>query len=80
MFTELLIPALAAGAKTSADGYSRVVATSSAGAHLFAVDFDALKDGPARRKLGSQLLYHQSKFVRLILTRPLKNGSLRIGS
>ena len=30
---------------------------------MFTVDFDALRDGPVRRKLGSQTLYFQSKFV-----------------
>lgn len=67
LFTELLVPALAAGAHSTADKHSRIVTTSSAGAHMFTVDFDALKDGPVRRKLVSQTLYFQSKFVSALL-------------
>ena len=56
--------ALAAGAESSPDKHSRVVTTSSAGAHMFTVDFDSLKDGPVRRKMSPIKLYFQSKFVR----------------
>ena len=67
LFTELLLPALQAGAKSSADGYSRVVTTSSSGAHLAgAIKWDTFKDCPARTKLGTQALYFQSKLVRRI--------------
>lgn len=62
-FTELLLPALTAGAKTSPDGYARVVTTSSSGAHLGTIDWDTFKDGPARQKKGSNALYFQSKLV-----------------
>ncbi|TCD68603.1 hypothetical protein EIP91_010394 [Steccherinum ochraceum] len=69
LFTELLLPALAAGAQSSPDHHSRIVATSSAGAHMATVDFDSLKDGPARRKLSPELLYWQSKFLNAIVAR-----------
>lgn len=62
-FTKLLLPALLAGAKTSADGRSRIVNTSSL-MHLFAgLDFNTLRDGPARKRAGIQTLYSQSKNV-----------------
>jgi retinol dehydrogenase-12 len=65
-FTKLLLPTLIATAKTSPEGKARIVNTSSMG-HLFAtnIDFNTLKDGPARRKTPSANLYNQSKFVSL---------------
>jgi len=69
MFTELLLPVLTAGAKSSPDKHSRIVATSSAGAHMFAVDFDTFKDGPARKKMDPQKLYFQSKFLNGVVAR-----------
>lgn len=65
-FTKLLIPLLLAGAKTSSDGKARVVNTSSSGS-LFTnkIDFNTLKDTPARKKKGAQMLYCQSKLVRI---------------
>lgn len=63
-FTKLLLPTLLAGAKSSPDGKARVVNTSSAAAMFVGnVDFNTLKDGPARKKKGSSLLYSQSKLV-----------------
>ena len=63
-FTMLLLPIListaaATGRKT------RVINTSSMG-HAFVdhIEYDAVKDGPKRRKLGTHKLYFQSKFVR----------------
>ena len=53
MLTELLVPALVEGAKTSSDHHSRVMMTSSAAANLVTISYDAIKDGPARRKLGT---------------------------
>ena len=63
-FTELLMPALLAGVQTSPDHHARIITTSSSGAYLNTVDFDALKDGPVRRKSNPVSLYAQSKFVR----------------
>lgn len=75
LFTELLTPALLAGTETSPDHHSRVVTTSSAAAMLDTIYFDALKDGPARRKRGHQL-YAQSKFGNVVVARqvPKRHG------
>ncbi|KAG8913146.1 hypothetical protein FRC00_002931 [Tulasnella sp. 408] len=66
-FTLLLIPELAAGAKSSPDRKARVVNVSSGGVYLNhwgLLDWKALEtDGVAeRRKLGSVMLYNQSKY------------------
>ena len=63
-FTELLMPALVAGAKTSPDHHARVVTTSSSGAYAETLHFDTFKDGPARKKMSTEQLYYQSKHVR----------------
>lgn len=53
-----------ATAKTTSDGKTRIVTTSSAG-HLFGrLDFNTFKDSPERRKRAVNTLYSQSKFVR----------------
>ncbi|GJE89086.1 NAD(P)-binding protein [Phanerochaete sordida] len=63
-FTELLLPALREGAKSSPDGYARVVSTSSSAAHLAKpIVWDAFRDHPARTKLGTINLYAQSKLL-----------------
>ena len=63
-FTKLLLPVLAQAAKNSPDGHSRVVNTSSSAHELIStINFDTLKDSPARQKLGSWNLYFQSKLV-----------------
>ena len=63
-FTTLLIPALLAGAKSSPDGKARVVNTSSFASLLTSgVNFNTLKDTPARKKLTPSSLYAQSKLV-----------------
>jgi len=61
-FTKLLLPTLLAGAKTSPDAKARIVNTSSSG-HMFtgAIDFNTFREGPARTKKGTQILYAQSK-------------------
>ncbi|KAH8101379.1 NAD-P-binding protein [Cristinia sonorae] len=69
LFQELLLPALAAGVSSSPDKHTRIVTTSSGAAHLFAVDFDTLKDGVKRRKLSSVHLYAQSKFLNAVVAR-----------
>ena len=66
LFTKLLIPALLAGKETSPDKHARVISTSSSGAYFYTLNFDTFKDGPARKKLGTQRLYAQSKFVRYV--------------
>lgn len=62
-FTELLLPALLEGAKSSKDSKARVVNTSSVGAYLDTIHWDTFKDGPERRKLGTEALYNQSKLA-----------------
>ena len=62
-FTELLMPALIAGAATSPDHHARVITTSSSGAYGETLHFETFKDGPARRKMTTEKLYYQSKHV-----------------
>lgn len=57
------MPALVAGRSSAPNGYSRVVSTSSLSALNFTIKWEALKDGPARKKLSTDNLYCQSKFV-----------------
>ncbi|KAI0792827.1 NAD(P)-binding protein [Abortiporus biennis] len=68
-FTELLMPALFAGKETSPDGYARVITTSSSGAYFDTLHFETFKDGPERKKLGTQSLYFQSKFGNVVVAR-----------
>ncbi|KAI0631524.1 NAD-P-binding protein [Trametes polyzona] len=70
--TQLLLPLLIASAKTSPDGKARVINTSSMG-HTFisGIDFDTLRDGPARVKLGTIMLYSQSKFGNVVFSNEL---------
>ena len=67
--TKLLLPVLLRTARESPDGKSRVITTSSS-THMFAgpggIDWDTLRDGPKRRKMGVRTLYSQSKFVRML--------------
>ena len=58
--TELLMPALLEGVKTSSDKHVRVITTASSGAHLETIHWDSFKDGPGRKKLSTQQLYYQS--------------------
>ena len=62
-FTELLMPALFAGAQTSPDDHARVVTTASMAAYMQTLEYDTFRDGPARRALGTVKLYNQSKHV-----------------
>ena len=73
--TELLLPALAAGARASADQHARVVTTSSSGAYLGDIHFDAFRDSDARRRIHPEMLYFMSKLVRA----PRLPRSLRVG-
>ena len=61
--TELLMPALLEGVKTSPDHHARVVTTSSGGAYMSPLHWDTFKDGTARRKKTTEELYYQSKLV-----------------
>ncbi|KDR82946.1 hypothetical protein GALMADRAFT_238637 [Galerina marginata CBS 339.88] len=71
-FTKLLIPNLLAGAKSSADGKARVVNTSSFASRIAStVDFNTVKDSPARKKLGTQMLYCQSKLGNVLFSNEL---------
>ena len=63
LFTELLMPALIEGAKTSPDQHARVIIVSSSGAYAETLHWDTFKDTPERRKLTKQALYYQSKHV-----------------
>ena len=61
--TKLLLPTLLSMAETNGD--ARVVNTSCSGHSMVdTIDFNTLKDGPARRKLSPTALYGQSKLVR----------------
>ncbi|KAJ6617331.1 NAD(P)-binding protein [Mycena sp. CBHHK59/15] len=64
--TELLLPCLKAGAKTSSDHVSRVVNTSSQTHVLGGVNFEALTDTPTRSKMTPDALYAQSKFGNIV--------------
>jgi len=68
-FTELVMPALLAGKETSADQHARVITTSSSGAYMYTLNWESFRDGPARRKMGTMDLYHQSKFGNVIVAR-----------
>ncbi|EKM52468.1 uncharacterized protein PHACADRAFT_260896 [Phanerochaete carnosa HHB-10118-sp] len=67
-FTELLLPALQAGARSSPDGYARVATTSSSGAHIAKpVDWNTFREHPSRHKLGANSLYAQSKMLNAVV-------------
>ncbi|KZV86948.1 NAD(P)-binding protein [Exidia glandulosa HHB12029] len=71
-FTTLLVPALAAGARTSHDGKARIVVTASSVADFCrSFDFSVMKgsNDAARRKMGTQGLYIQSKFANIMLSK-----------
>jgi len=61
--TKLLLPTPIATAKSSLDGKVQVINTSSSLHLLSNLNYNTLKDGPARRKWLSLLLYCQSKYV-----------------
>ncbi|KIP08126.1 hypothetical protein PHLGIDRAFT_70021 [Phlebiopsis gigantea 11061_1 CR5-6] len=75
--TELLVLALAAGAKTSPDGHARVVTTSSSGAYFASgLQWETFKAHPNRHKMGPKALYFQSKLGNAIVAR---EGARRYG-
>ncbi|KAG6868971.1 hypothetical protein C0993_006493 [Termitomyces sp. T159_Od127] len=61
--TKLLLPTLLATARSSPDKHVRVLTTSSIMHYIGSLDFNTFKDGPARRRRGTELLYAQSKYV-----------------
>ncbi|KDQ11791.1 hypothetical protein BOTBODRAFT_162426 [Botryobasidium botryosum FD-172 SS1] len=71
-FTRLLISMLQATSKASPDGHARIIITSSSTA-LFTttIDWDTLRDTPARNKLGTRALYAQSKFGNVVVAQEL---------
>jgi len=69
--TMLLLPALLAAAKSSPELGGRVVNTSSVGHHFAGLDFNTFKDSPARKKIGTQLLYCQSKYGNVVFATEL---------
>ncbi|KIO29245.1 hypothetical protein M407DRAFT_70708 [Tulasnella calospora MUT 4182] len=71
-FTLCLLPALRQGVKSSSDGKARVVNTSSNGADLVnKIEFDALRDGAKRQKVGRVDLYNQSKLGNVVFSNEL---------
>nr|VWO99675.1 Alpha-crystallin (Acr) (14 kDa antigen) (16 kDa antigen) (HSP 16.3) (Nox16) [Ganoderma boninense] len=68
-FTELLMPALLAGVKSSPDQHARVVTTSSSGAYFDTLHWDTFKDTPERKKQTPQALYFQSKHGNVVVAR-----------
>ncbi|KAF9046618.1 hypothetical protein BJ165DRAFT_1179935 [Panaeolus papilionaceus] len=71
-FTKLLLPALLRGAKSSPDGKARVVNTSSSTSLLVSsVDFNTLKDSPARFRKDTRTLYSQSKLGNVLFSNAL---------
>ncbi|KAH8101393.1 NAD(P)-binding protein [Cristinia sonorae] len=63
LFQELLLDALTSGTSSSPDKHTRIITTTSSGAHLSTVNFGTLRDGPERRKVRLDNLYFQSKFL-----------------
>ncbi|KAG8929605.1 hypothetical protein FRC01_004065 [Tulasnella sp. 417] len=71
-FTLCLLPALLEGTKSSPDGKARVVNTSSNTATFInKIDFDTLRDGPKRQKMGRMDLYSQSKLGNVVFSNEL---------
>ncbi|KAJ7211584.1 hypothetical protein GGX14DRAFT_362459, partial [Mycena pura] len=62
--TQLLLPCLIAGAKSSPDHVARIVNTSSQTHILGKINFEALTDTSTRSKLSPDDLYAQSKFAK----------------
>ncbi|KAJ7154081.1 NAD(P)-binding protein [Mycena filopes] len=69
--TKLLLPTLIATASPGKP--ARVVNTASSGAELFSqpINFNSLRDGPARKRLRPDQLYFQSKFGNVAFSNEL---------
>ncbi|KAI0730702.1 NAD(P)-binding protein [Earliella scabrosa] len=67
LLTQLLLPALLKGKETSPDHHARVVTTSSGYSYAGHINFETLKDGPARRKQSTEVLYSQSKLADVLV-------------
>jgi retinol dehydrogenase-12 len=67
-FTQLLIPALLRGAAASPDGKSRVVNLTSVMHVRGRLDFETLRDSPARRGKNRGFYYAQSKFGNIVFS------------
>jgi retinol dehydrogenase-12 len=65
LFTKLLLPALLAVTDASPTREKARVVTVSSSANYFTneIDFEAITDGPKRRKYDSWNLYYKSKLV-----------------
>ncbi|KAL1747096.1 hypothetical protein HDZ31DRAFT_72431 [Schizophyllum fasciatum] len=68
--TQLLLPALTAGAPSAPPG--RVVTTSSFGHRPGSIDFGSLRDSPRRRRKWTQTLYFQSKLGNVLIASELQ--------
>ncbi|KAF7368945.1 NAD(P)-binding protein [Mycena venus] len=70
-FTKLLLPTLQTTVVSGKP--ARVVNTASLSAELFGQDinYNTLKESPAREKMGAQKLYHQSKFGNVAFSNEL---------
>ncbi|KZO92792.1 hypothetical protein CALVIDRAFT_295035 [Calocera viscosa TUFC12733] len=72
--TMLLLPTLLATAQASPPGSVRVINDSSQvhmGAGRGGIDYDTLKPGPGRDKMGSMLAYNQSKWGNVVFAKEL---------
>jgi len=73
LFTQMLLPALfAATDASSSHEKARIVTVSSSGNYLTTgIDFDAIVDGPGRKKYAEVELYNKSKFGNVVVAREL---------
>lgn len=71
-FTKLLLPTMLETAKTAPGGKVRVVTTASVVHYMISgLNYNTFKDGPARKKTGTQKLYYQSKHGDVMLANEL---------
>ncbi|EIN09199.1 NAD(P)-binding protein [Punctularia strigosozonata HHB-11173 SS5] len=71
LLTELLMPALLAGAESSPDRKARVVTTSSFANYLYTLNWDSFVDGPARKRMSTYDLYSQSKHANVVVAKEI---------
>jgi len=65
------MPALFSGVETSPDHHARIITISSAMAMFKTIQWDTLKDSPARRNTPRMALYSQSKFGNVVVARQI---------